>query len=155
MSVANGFLAGCIVIGLLALIMMCMICCGYKSLKVAIDVVDAASDFIKKTKRIIAVPVVYFFVQLIFVLVWFFSMICIWSIGNIEPNTNTLENPYHQIKEVTFAKDAKTGKSTAPDMYWLAIGMFFGLLWIIAFLKAQSTFIVMSSAATYYFDSNA
>lgn len=39
-------------------------------------------------------------------------------------------------------------------MYWLALGMFFGLLWIVAFLSAQSTFIVMTSASTYYFDSN-
>lgn len=33
--------------------------------------------------------------------------------------------------------------------------MFFGLLWIINFLKAQSSFITMVSASTYYFDSNA
>lgn len=32
--------------------------------------------------------------------------------------------------------------------------MFFGLLWILAFLNAQQAFIVMTSACTYYFDSS-
>jgi len=32
--------------------------------------------------------------------------------------------------------------------------MFFGLLWILAFLNAQQSFIVMYSGCTYYFDSS-
>lgn len=32
--------------------------------------------------------------------------------------------------------------------------LFFGLLWVVAFNRATSGFIVMVSATTYYFDSN-
>jgi len=47
-------------VAVLGLVMLCCIFCSYKSLKVAIDVVDASADFTKKTKRIIGVSVVYF-----------------------------------------------------------------------------------------------
>ena len=40
-------------------------------------------------------------------------------------------------------------------MVWnLFVFMIFGLLWIVAFIKAKGTFIVMVSASSYYFDSN-
>lgn len=90
---ANAFLGAGIGLGLMALIMLIMLICGFNQLKIAIDVVDASADFIRKTKRIIAVPVVYFFLQLTVVLIWFFAMICVWSIGDIAPK-KTL-NPYY------------------------------------------------------------
>lgn len=39
-------------------------------------------------------------------------------------------------------------------MYYIAMAMFFGLLWIIAFFNAQQSFIVMVAGCSYYFDSN-
>lgn len=54
MLIMGGFL------GLFSLLFACMIYCGYNQLKTAIDVIDAAADFLAKTKRIIAVPIVYF-----------------------------------------------------------------------------------------------
>lgn len=129
---ASGFLIGGIVVGLLAIIMLIMLICGFNQLKVAIDVVDASADFIRKTKRVISVPVVYFFLQVVAVLVWLFAMVCVWSIGDINAKNSTLTNPYYQLKTVTFK-----GKSDAGDMYLLAMVMFFGLLWIVAFFNAQ------------------
>lgn len=46
--------------GLLALGFLCCVCCGYSSLKIAIDCIDASADFLARTKRIIAVPFVFF-----------------------------------------------------------------------------------------------
>jgi hypothetical protein len=80
---ASGFLIGGIVVGLLAIIMLIMLICGFNQLKIAIDVVDASADFIRKTKRVISIPVVYFFFQVIAVLIWLFAVICVWSIGDI------------------------------------------------------------------------
>jgi len=130
--------------------MLIMLICGFNQLKIAIDVVDASADFLRKTKRVILVPVVYFFAQVLVVLVWMFAMICVWSIGDINAKTG-IANPYHQLKTVTFAT---TGKTQAGDMYILAMLMFFGLLWILAFLNAQQSFIVMVSGCSYYFDSS-
>jgi choline transporter-like protein 2/4/5 len=144
---ASGFLVGAIVLGLSAIIFLIMLVCGFNQLKVAIDVVDASADFLRKTKRVISVPVVYFFFTVVVVMVWLFAMVCIWSIGTITAKTG-VTNPYFQLKTVKFG-----GKADSSDIYILACVMFFGLLWIVAFFNAQQSFIVMVSACTYYFDS--
>ena len=97
---APGFLVGGIVLGLLAIIMLIMLICGFNQLKIAIDVVDASADFLRKTKRVVAVPVVYFVFQVVTVMVWFGGMICIWSIGNISAKESSTLNPYYQLKTV-------------------------------------------------------
>jgi hypothetical protein len=90
---ASGFLVGAIVLGLSAIIFLIMLVCGFNQLKVAIDVVDASADFLRKTKRVISVPVVYFFFTVVVVMVWLFAMVCIWSIGTITAKTG-VTNPY-------------------------------------------------------------
>jgi hypothetical protein len=127
--------------------MLIMLICGFNQLKTAIDVVDASADFLRKTKRVILIPVIYFVFQVITVLVFMFAFVCMWSIGEINVSTSPL-NTEHQLKTVTFAK------GTAGDMYLLAMGLFFGLLWILAFFNAQQSFIVMVAGCSYYFDSN-
>jgi len=49
----------------------------FNSLKIAIDVIDASADFLAKTKRVILVPVLYFFVNLVAVLVWLAAFISV------------------------------------------------------------------------------
>jgi len=39
-------------------------------LQAAIDAIDASADFINENKRVIAVPVLYFFLTIIVLLVW-------------------------------------------------------------------------------------
>ena len=145
---ANGFLAGGIVLGLATLIMLIMLICGFNQLKIAIDVVDASADFLRKTKRVILIPVIYFFFQVITVLTFMFAFVCIWSIGDITVKEGSIKNKYYQLKTANFAN------GTSGDMYLLIMGMFFGLLWILAFFNAQQSFIVMVSGCSYYFDSN-
>jgi len=41
-----------------------------KHLQAAIDAIDASADFINENKRVIAVPVLYFFLTIIVLLVW-------------------------------------------------------------------------------------
>lgn len=126
-----------------------MLICGFNQLKIAIDVIDAAADFLRKTKRVILVPVLYFFANIVIIVIWLFSMGAIWSTGDIAAKESKTLNPYYQLKTVTF-----NGKADAGDMYILALVFFFGLLWILAFFNAQQSFIVMVSACSYYFDSN-
>jgi len=89
---ANGFLVAGIVSGLFGILFLIALVCGFNQLKIAIDVVDASADFLRKTKRVILVPVVYFFLQVIVVMTWMFAMCCIWSTGDISAShgvTNT------------------------------------------------------------------
>ena len=132
-----------IMAGLFSMLFACMIFCGYSQLKTAIDVIDAAADFLAKTKRILAVPVLYFFITMIVIAVWMGAMMALLSMGEITAKDN-------QQKSVDIDNDPKLEKK----MFYMGLFMFFGLLWIVNFLKAQSSFITMVATATYYFDSN-
>jgi len=77
---------GGIALGIVSFLFACAICCGFSSLKMAIDVIDASADFLFLTKRIIIVPIIYFFLTLIFVFVWMGMMLCVISMNKIEPS---------------------------------------------------------------------
>jgi len=79
----NFMMAGMGVFGLLALLFACAICCKFKELKTAIDLVDASADFLAKTKRVIGVPFVFFFLSIISVLVWSGSFAAVISMNHI------------------------------------------------------------------------
>lgn len=128
-----------ITFAVLALLFLCCIVCYNKSLKLAIDVIDAAADFCKKTKRIIFVNILFFLLSIGVLLVWMGAFACVISLNDVEPNKT-----FPQSKEVNFEEKKYT---------YLALFMLFGLFWIQAFLEYTCQFIVMVSAATYYFDS--
>ena len=69
-----------------ALGFFCCVCCGYHSLKLAIDVIDASADFLAGTKRIILVPILYFLLTLIAVLLWAGSFANVLSMNDIQPD---------------------------------------------------------------------
>lgn len=83
-------LIGMIVFGIMALLFACCIVVGYKSLKLAIDVIDASADFLYKTKRIILVPILYFFVTVIIIFVWLGMFICVLSMNEIKPSDSKI-----------------------------------------------------------------
>ena len=133
-------MAGCIIAGILALAFFCCVCCGYKSLKLAIDVIDASADFLASTTKIIFVPGIFFIAQIITVIVWTGAMVCVASMNEI-----TVDESIPQGKDLEWSK-----KTTYMGLY-----MLFGVLWICAWFEYASTFVVMVSAATYYFNSDA
>ena len=77
----KGLLAAGITAGLFGVLFLILIVCGYNQLKTAIDVIDASADFLAKTKRIIFVPISYFFVTMIVLSIWLGSVMCILSMG--------------------------------------------------------------------------
>lgn len=66
--------------GILGVLYFICVCCFYQSLKIAIDVIDASADFLAKTKRIIIVPVIYFVVNVVSVLVWIAAFISVTTL---------------------------------------------------------------------------
>lgn len=75
-----------IVGGILALTFLCSVCCGYSSLKTAIDCIDAAADFLKKTKRVIAVPFLFFLLQILAISIWLPCMAYVTSMNHVAPS---------------------------------------------------------------------
>lgn len=59
------------------------IMCTFKSLKLAIDIIDAASDFIYKTKRVVLVPVLYFLISVGVFCAWLACVCCVLSLNEI------------------------------------------------------------------------
>jgi solute carrier family 44 (choline transporter-like protein), member 2/4/5 len=133
-------LVGTGIIAALAAGFLCCVCCGYQSLKLAIDVIDASADFLAKTVRIILVPGVFFLLQIIVVCIWVSAMMCVASMNEITP----LEG-IPQGKNLVWEEKP----------FYMALYMLFGVLWVTAWFEYCSTFIVMVSAATYYFNSDA
>jgi len=133
-------LIGTCVMGLLALGFLCCLYCKYSALKTAIDCIDAAADFLAKTKRLISVPFFFFLLSMISVLIWIGSMGAVVSMNHIEINEDIIQ-----------------GKTIVwEDQYkYMALYMFFGILWVTAFFEYCSTFVIMVSASTYYYNSDA
>jgi len=123
----------------ITLIYMCLIFCNCTALKKAIDVIDAASDFLAKTPWIVLTPLLFFLLQIIAVKLWLVSYFFVVSMNKIEPHSTI-----PQMK--TFEWE--------PEVKWMAIYMFFGILWVTAWLEYMCKFIIMVSSTTYYFNSN-
>jgi hypothetical protein len=60
------------------------LCCFYKSIKEAINVIDASADFIIATKRIMLIPFVYFLLSIGVIVAWFFGYVLVMSINPIK-----------------------------------------------------------------------
>jgi len=80
--------ASSIVLGVLGLLFMICLCCGFSSLKQAIDVIDASADFLAKTKRIIFVPLGYFVITMIVVALWMVATVCVFAMAPVRPESN-------------------------------------------------------------------
>lgn len=142
-SMKGAAYAGMIVFGILFLIYNVMLYCGFRQLKLAVDAIDAAADFIRDTKRLVAVNFLYFIISFIVVLAWVGAVICCNSMGEIVPNGNS-----------HYPQDRSYKGTGAAHWKEIMLFMFFGLLWIVNFISAKTTLITMTSASTYYFNSN-
>lgn len=106
----------------------------------AIDVIDASADFLAATTRILLVPGIFFLLQIIVVVIWIGAVMCVVSMNKI-----SADELIPQGKTLEWEDKTK----------YMVLYMLFGVLWICAFFEYSSTFIVMVSAATFYFNSDA
>ena len=113
-----------------------VIICSIQSLRVAVAVIQTASSFVADSKRLIFVPVLYFFVALIVSVMCMWGMVCVSSIGDITADSAT-----------TQTKDIVWTASTEYMFYFMC----FGFLWLIAFVCAVNEFVVIVSAITWYY----
>ena len=114
----------------------------WKHLKTATNVIDAAADFIIDHKRLIVVPIVYFLIVVASLILWF------WTLGLvISTNDIHLVSP-NGVKGYYKAMVWK------PYVYAIIAFMFISILWFIAYINLSSKFVLMVSAATYYYNSD-
>ena len=132
---------GIIGFAIIATLFLCCLICGWRSLKLAIDVIDASADFLYKTKRIILVPILYFLITLLVIFLWLGSFMCVLSMNKVTPSQTI-----PQMKSITWTSEAN---------YYLMWYMVFSIIWLVSFIEYKAQFIVQVSAASYYFDSHA
>lgn len=113
-----------------------MVACCFQSLKVAIAVIETAADFFADTKRVILVPVFFFFMGILVTVMWTIGIFCVSSIGTI-----TVDDPLTQAKHIVWE----------TPTYYMFYFMIFGLLWLLLFLLAFNDFVVIVSAVTWYY----
>ena len=79
----------------MALLFLLMIICFWNALKVSIAIIETAADYFADTKRILFVPVFWFFMAIVVFLVWLVGIVGVHSIGDI-----TVESVRTQNKNV-------------------------------------------------------
>lgn len=134
-------MVGCIGLAAVGCCYCVCVVCGWKHLAQAIDVIDAAADFAVGNKRVIAVPVIYIILNLVSFLVWLYSFACVVALNDI----TAAGDSYPQARDVHWTAARKA----------MCLGMFFGILWVMAWWTYSGKFVIMAAATTYYFNSNA
>lgn len=114
-------------------------CCCFKSIRLAINVVDASADFIMVTKRILLVPFFYFLLSIAVIFTWFPGYVMVTSINPISATSAALP----QVRSVAWSNDTIA----------YAFIMWFGLIWSLIVVDYVKCFIVLFSSTTYYFNS--
>jgi len=115
-----------------------ILACNMRSLRVSIAIIETAADFFADTKRVVLIPLGYFFFGLVMFMLWFWGFICVSSVGTID---YAGIDPDLQFRQITW--DDTT--------YAYVYTMLFGILWIFSFLIAANEFAVIVSASTWYF----
>ena len=141
-----GFLIGGIVCLFFAIFYLIMICKNWKELKVAITVVDAAADMLRKTKRLMWVNTAFFFISIFSILIWVGGFLGLMSMGDIKANTRSIP----QGKLIVYDGEQWNNSNYIP----FVLVMVFGLIWIQSLISTTLNYIVMVAASSYYFDSN-
>ena len=121
---------------ILAVAWYIFLACNFNSLRVSIAIIETAADWFADTKRIMLVPFFYFILGALVFGVWVGCMVSVSSIGEIE-----VSSVKYQSKEVEWDDNTR----------YMAYFMYFGILWIIAFLMAANEFVTIVSTCTWYF----
>ena len=79
-------LIGMVVFATLAAIFLLCLCCSFKSLKLAIAVIEVSSDFLNQTKRLILIPILYFFLTVACIVLWLGGLFCVLSLNDFKPS---------------------------------------------------------------------
>ena len=133
------FVIAMLVFGALSFIFMAIVCCWWRDLKLAVDVIDSSADFIAHNKRIIAVPNIYFIVTLVVTIAWYGSFLCVISLNEISADPIIPQN-----RLLTWD----------PQVRFMALFMVCGIVWITNWIEYTSRFVVIVSATTFYFSNH-
>jgi hypothetical protein len=121
-----------IIAGIYLIVLLC--CCS--RIRLAIAIMQAASDFVRNTFSIFSVPFVFFFFIAVWVTFWIFSAVYVYSVGDIEKVDG------YPVANIVWSDTTR----------YVWIYHLFGLFWISAFIIGCSQFIIAATVGLWYFN---
>jgi hypothetical protein len=115
--------------------------CFATKIKLALAIVEAAAEFTASTQRIVLILFLFGSVFLITILMWFAAFAGVYSSEGFQPIDKDALNP--KLTPIL------TSKSCGMMLF-----MVFGLYWFITNLIFMVRFVIMNSAASFYFSSS-
>lgn len=112
--------------------------CNFNSLRIAVAVIETTASFVADSKRLILVPLMYFGLSCIFIVMFLSGLVCVSSVGEITVEDEGWET---QSKDIVWS-------SATTYQFWF---MCFGGLWVIAFIMAMNEFVTIVAAITWYY----
>jgi len=120
---------------------MLIIGCLAKKIRLALAIVGAAAEFTASTQRIIFVLILFGVVYLVTIILWLAAFAGVYSSEGFKPIEKDDLNP---VLTPNFSS----------KQYGMMLFMVFGLYWFIFNLIFMVRFVIMNSAASFYFSSN-
>lgn len=114
-------------------VLLLLICCN--RIRLGIAIMATAADFIKDTLRVFWIPIIFFFILVVWLVYWLISLVFIWSVGDVREHRDT---PFASIK----------WNQTTKYVFWYNL---FGFFWMNAFIIGCSQFILAVGVCTWYF----
>ena len=131
----NAAFAGAIVCWTLALLYFCFIVCCWKNIALGASIMEAASDFVTSTIRVIWLPIGAYILCVPYIAYWVVSAVYLYSIGE----------PYY--KDMSLVAEIKWTDNTTY-LWWFFL---FGLLWTVAFIICAQQFMIAATVCQWYF----
>ena len=98
--------------------------------------IEISADFYADTKRLIFIPILFFFIKTLAFILWAVGIVYVLSLGEV-----TAVDAQYQTRRLEYTKDQIA-------LFW---AMVFGFFWVEAWLSSANSFVVIVSAVTWYF----
>jgi len=128
-------LIGLAIFGLLALILFCMTVCLCRQIAIAIKIIEAACDAINDIPSSVYFPLLQYFLMLIFIVYWVLVAAYMMSTGDYKQVSGAYTMEWNETMQQAF------------------VYHFFGLLWVMAFIRHMSILILAGAFGTWYWTS--
>merc|ERR1711968_152144 len=128
-------LIGLVIFGLLALILFCMTVCLCRQIAIAIKIIEAACDAINDIPSSVYFPLLQYFLMLIFIVYWVLVAAYMMSTGDYKQVSGAYAMEWNETMQQAF------------------VYHFFGLLWVMAFIRHMSILILAGAFGTWYWTS--
>jgi len=124
------------VFGLASLVLLCMTVCMCKQIRIAVGIIEAACEAVQDMWMIVLFPIFSYLIMLLFLVYWIIVAMYMASSGDYEKNA---------LGAYTLVYD-----ETIQQAGWYH---FFGLLWMMAFIRHMTILILAGAFGVWYWTS--